>query len=146
MTILDAQAVVALLVGEPAAEEVGALLRDPGDPSCISAVNVAEVIDVLVRIMGRDLREVDEKLDWLEAGGMQVMAVDEVVGRTAGRLHAENYRRRDRPLSMADCIALGTAIVLAQPLATSDPPLAATAREQGCAVVALPDARGERPR
>jgi hypothetical protein len=34
---------------------------------------------------------------------------------------------------------------LAQPLATSDPALAAAARLEGAAVIGLPDARGRRP-
>ena len=145
MTVLDAQAVVALLLGEPAADEVAALLRDAGHPVSISAVNVAEVVDVLVRVMGRTHEEVAEKLDWLSAGGLMVIPVDEGIGRTAGRIHAERYHRRDRPLSMADCIALATALVVREPIATSDPPLAATAAVEGCDVVPLPDSQGRRP-
>ena len=145
MTVLDAQAVVALLRGEPAADEVADLLRRPGQPVSISALNVAEVVDVLVRVLGRTYEEVSEKLDWLSAGGLVVIPVDEGIGRTAGRIHAERYHRRDRPLSMADCIALATALVGREPFATSDPPLAATAAVEGCEVVPLPDSQGRRP-
>lgn len=145
MTVLDAQAVVALLLGEPAADEVAALVRDTGHPASISAVNVAEVVDVLVRVMGRTHEEVIEKLDWLSAGGLIVMPVDESIGRIAGRIHARRYHRRDRPLSMADCVALATAITHREPIATSDPPLAATAIAEGCDVVPLPDSQGRRP-
>ena len=145
MTVLDAQAVVALLLGEPAADEVAAMTRDSGHPVSISAVNVAEVVDVLVRVMGRTHDQVIEKLDWLSAGGLVVVPVDEGIGRIAGRIHAERYHRRDRPLSMADCIALATAITQREAIATSDPPLAATATLEGCDVVPLPDSQGRRP-
>lgn len=145
MTVLDAQAVIALLLGEPAATEVAALLRDPQQPASVSALNVGEVMDVLIRITGRTADEVAEKLDWLIAGGLRVVAVDEDLARVAGRLHAEHYHRRDRPLSLADCVALATAVRLGEPLATSDPPLAATASATGCRVLPLPDSLGQRP-
>ena len=145
MTVLDAQAIVALLLGEPAAAEVAALFRGPGPSVSISAMNVAEVVDVLVRVMGRTYEAVSEKLDWLSAGGLVVVPVDESIGRSAGRIHARRYHRRDRPLSMADCIALATALTHRQPIATSDPPLAAAAAAEGCDVVPLPDSQGRRP-
>ncbi len=145
MTVLDAQAVVALLRGEPAAPDVAALLRDPSDRVSISAANIAEVIDVLVRLMGRNLEEVVERLDWLGAGGLTVVAVDEGIGRDAGRLHARRYDRKTSPLSLADCLALATARALQTALATSDGPLAAAARHENCDVIALPDSRGRRP-
>jgi len=145
LTVLDAQAVVALLLGEPASPEVAELLRDPERPASISAINVAEVIDVLVRVTGRRHDEVIEKLDWLVAGGLTVVSVDDAIGRTAGRLHATRYHRRERPLSLADCVALATALASGEPIATSDPPLAVTAREEGCDVIRLPDSQGRRP-
>lgn len=145
LTVLDAQAIVALLVGEPAAADVEAILRDQGDRSLISAANLAEVIDVLVRLKGRTLEEVTEKIDWLMAAGLAVVPVDEEIGRVAGRLHAALYDRTKRPLSLADCLALATAITLADAVATSDRPLAEAARTQECRVISLPDSAGRRP-
>ena len=81
----------------------------------------------------------------LESGGLHIAAVDADIGITAGELHARHYDRKTSPLSMADCVALATSLSLAQPLATSDPALAAAARLEGAAVIALPDARGRRP-
>ena len=98
---------VALLIGEPAAAPVAAMIRDPRERSVISALNVAEVIDVLVRMRGRTVAEVAEKLDWLAAGGLEVVAVEESIGRAAGRIRADHYDRRRRPISPADCVALG---------------------------------------
>lgn len=137
---------VAALIGEPAANEVEALLRDPSDRAAVTAVNLAETLDVLVRHQGWPPDEVEEKLRWLTIGGLAVVPVDEVIGLAAGRLHAEHYHRTRRPISLGDCIALAAAQVLETPLATSDPALIATAVETGCPVVALPDARGRRPR
>jgi PIN domain nuclease of toxin-antitoxin system len=142
---LDSQAVVALLIGEPAAPEVAELLRDPAQPVSISAVNVAEVVDVLVRVMGRRRDEVIEKLDWLAAGGLRVVSLDEDIGRAAGGIHATRYHRRERPLSLADGVALATALARGESIATSDPALAVTATEEGVDVIWLPDSQGRRP-
>ena len=121
------------------------MLRDPADPATITAANLAEVIDVLVRGHGNPLADVRERLDWLMASGLEVRAVDRSLGLLAGELRARFYHRQHRPLSLADCIALAAALVASDTLATSDPPLAATARELGVRVHALPDARGLRP-
>ncbi len=145
MTVLDAQALVAFLTGEPGAVEVAALLRDPGDPAVISAVNVAETLDVLVRIKGRTQEEVEERLDWLAAAGLIAAPVDDAIARHGGRLRAKHYNRAQRPVSMADCMALATALARGGRLATSDAPLATMARAEGCAVVPLPDSSGARP-
>ena len=135
---------MAALTGEPAAVEVEALLRDRDDAACISAVNVSEVLDVLIRHQGWLPDGIEEKVRWLTLGGLQIVAADEAVGLLAGRLHARHYHRTRRPLSLADCIALATAMSLGQRLATSDPALLAGAAEEGCRYTALVDARGQR--
>ena len=145
MTVLDAQALVAFLTGEPAAVEVAALLRDPGDHAVISAVNVAETLDVLVRIKGRTPGEVEERLDWLTAAGLAVVHVDDAIARHGGGLRAKHYDRAQRPVSMADCMALATAVARGDRLATSDAPLATMTRAEGCALVPLPGSSGVRP-
>ena len=63
----------------------------------------------------------------------------------AGELHAKHYDRKTSPLSMADCVALATAAALAEPLATSDPPLAAAAQAEGVTILGLQDVNGRRP-
>lgn len=85
MSVVDAYAIVAAMVGEPAAAEVEALLRDREDPPLISAIDLAEVIDVSTRILGYPGEQVLERTDWLLAGGLTVVAVDEELGRTVGR-------------------------------------------------------------
>lgn len=145
LTLLDAQAVVAALTGEPAAAEVEPLLRDTVDRPRISAVNLAEVLDVLVRLQAWAVDDVTEKIDWLQAGGLEVVAADPDIGLQAGKLHARLYDWSKCPLSMADCLALATAQALDQSLATSDPALAMAARGEGVRIAPLPDRRGVRP-
>ena len=122
-----------------------ALLRDRSDAVRISALNAGEVLDVLVRHRSIPAEDVRERLSWLGLGGLEVVPVVEAVGLTAGELHARHYDRSARPVSLADCVALATALRLSDRLATSDPPLAQIARAQGCEVIALPDVRGRRP-
>lgn len=137
MTVLDAYAVVALLRDEPAAAAVEALLTDPLAEPTISAINVAEVLDVLVRVHGRTATEVAERLDWLAAGGLVTVDVDDEIGRRAGALHAGHYHRTRSPLSLADCVALATALARDDALATADAPLMEAARAKGCPIKAL---------
>ena len=81
----------------------------------------------------------------LVEAGMRIVPVDESLAGRAGELRARHHRRGVSDVSLADCTALATSVSLDTPLATSDPALAAAARSEGCAVVALPDARGVRP-
>lgn len=142
MTVLDAQAIVAFLLAEPAAPEVRDLLRQA--PS-ISASSWGEVVDNLLRVKGRTVDDVTQRLDLLIAGGLHVTPVDEAFGRAAGLMRARHYHRRRRPISHADCVALATAQALGQPLATSDPAIAAVAASLGVGLIPLPDSAGVRP-
>jgi PIN domain nuclease of toxin-antitoxin system len=110
----------------------------------VSASNFAEVLDVLVRLQGWPAEDVEEKLRWLTVGGLRVVALDAPLALSAGRLHARHYHRSRRPVSLVDCAALATALALHERLATSDPALLAAAADEGCGVIALPDARGNR--
>jgi uncharacterized protein with PIN domain len=145
MTVLDAQAIVAFLVDEPAKPEVEALLLDEVERAAVSAGNLAEAVDVLTRIHGNGAKIVLERLDWLEVGGLNVVPVDSDIGRRAGSLRARHYDRASRPVSLGDCLALATAIRRGTRLATADPHLLAMAGDEGVEVLALPDSRGRRP-
>lgn len=111
----------------------------------ISAINLGEVIDVMTRIFGRGYQETMDALVLLESGGLRIADVNADLGIDAGRLHAKHYHRTSSPLSMADCVALATALMLREPMATADPPLAAAAHAEGLTVVGLPDSEGRRP-
>lgn len=120
-------------------------LRSPTQPAHISALNLAEVVDVLTRIYGRPTAATMDALLLLEAAGMRIVPVDADLGLAAGGLHARLYDRRTSPLSMADCVALATAMSLNEPLATSDPPLALAAQNEGVEVFRLGDSSGQAP-
>lgn len=139
MTVLDAQALVAFLLDEPAADAVSELLRAPSNAAVISAINLAELIDVLVRGYRRPRADVEEKLDWLVTGGLEVIRTDEGMGRVAVRIRSEDYHLTRSPLSLADCAALATAVARQDALATADAPLARAAERRGVQVIRLPN-------
>lgn len=145
MTVLDAQAVIAGLTGEPAMPEVTALLRDRDSIPTISALTIAEVMDVLVRARRQRVEACDDRLALLYAGGLEVVQVDEQVGRLAGLLRARHWHRDRRSVSMADSVVLATGMTLGEPIATADAALIAAARAEGHPVIVLPDSQGRRP-
>lgn len=142
MSVLDAYAVIAYLRGETCADEVIELLRDP---TVLTAVNAAEVVDQLVRVFGQDADDVHADLALLASNGMTLRSVSAELGLEAGRLRARHYHRVRRAVSLADCVAAGAALAERRPLATSDPALAALVREEGGEVHALPAGDGTRP-
>lgn len=138
MTVLDAFALLALLKGEPAANEVAAILRT-GD-GVLTVVGVAEVVDHLVRVAGQDDDEV--ALDLAQLGLLDAPALDAATAFAAGAARARHYHRRNRAVSLADCLAAETARSAGAPVATADPHLLDLCRAEGIAVVALPDSQG----
>lgn len=140
-TLLDASALVAFVRGEPAAEEVADVLRS--GQAAVAAVNVAEVVDVLVRRIGLPEDEVGVALDRLVAL-LEVRPIDVGLARRAGEIRVRRYSRDAAPLSLADCHCVAAAgpddVVL-----SSDGPLLWAAQAEGVAVRGLPDSRGRRP-
>jgi predicted nucleic acid-binding protein len=143
-TVLDASALVAFLTDEPARDPVEALLRRRPPPS-ISAVNLAETIDVLVRIRGDDESSVRDRVDWLIVGGLEIEPVWLPIARAAAAIRGRHYRRVRAPISHADAVCVATALTLGSALATSDADLAAVARSLRVPVIALPDSTGRLP-
>ncbi len=135
-------AIVALALDEPAAAETEATLRR-GDCTA-SAVNLAEALDQLGRVHGRSAAELRATFEPVLGAALGVVAADEEVAWRAAELRRRYYRRRDSELSLADCIALATALE-GDRLTTADPPLARAARAEGIDVLALPDSGGRRP-
>ena len=131
-----------MLKGEPAAAQVELLLRRH-DP-LISSVNLAEVIDVLIRRDGFAETEIRGLIDPLLQKELKVISVSGELAWSASYLRARHYHRRDRPLSLADCIALATSIEFGR-LATADALLAQVARDEGVDVVGLPNSEGVVP-
>ncbi len=139
--VLDAYALIAALVGERARVEVEPLLPD----GVVCAPNVAEVLDVCVRVHANEERTVRERVGWLINGGLEVAVLEVAVALDAGALRARHYRRRRCEVSQGDCFALALAKHRRLALATADPDLAAVARAEEVELVGLPDSHGKRP-
>lgn len=138
--LLDAYAAIAFLRGEPAAKEVGRLLEQ--GEAVMHPLNVGEVLDRMSRLNGADPDDVEADL---ALAGVHPVDVDPVILVDAGRWRGRHYHRKDRPVSLADCVAGLSAVVLDLPFATSDRSCAEMVREEGGEVLALPDTRGRRP-
>ena len=140
MIVLDAYAVIALLRGESAAAEIRDLIG--GDEAAtLSPVGVAEVLDYLVRLAGAE--EEEALLDLAQLGLAEPDALVPAVAAQAGLLRARYYHRRDRALSLADCVVAEAARYLDAPVATADPALIDTCEAEGIRTVVLPDGRGD---
>ena len=139
--VLDAYAVIAALVGERARADVEPLIPR----GVVASPNLAEILDVCVRVHGNEPSIVRERIGWLLSGGLEVAVLDRDLALAAGALRARHYRRRHREVSLGDCFALALAKRQRTGLATADPDLAAAARGEDVEVVSLPDAKGRRP-
>lgn len=138
--LLDAYALIAVLRGEPAADELRLVLES--NDAQIHPLNLAEVLDRMVRLAGADADEIEGDVAVLGVRTADVRTADLV---DAGRWRGRHYHRSDRPVSLADCVAAVAAVRGGMPLATSDPACAAMVREEGGALLALPDSTGKRP-
>jgi PIN domain nuclease of toxin-antitoxin system len=141
--VVDAGPVVSLLLGDAAAPEVAATLT--GRDARISAVNVGEVMDVLMRVHRIPADDAVETIwRFLDDVAAAVPASAEHAER-AGQLRARHYHRRHRDVSLADCFVVAVAGEDDE-IATSDSAVAHMASVEGREVLALPNARGRRPR
>jgi ribonuclease VapC len=141
--LLDAFALIALLRDEPAADEVETILRR-GD-AAMSAVNLAEALDVLQRIDRVDRARLEVITGPLVSESVRVLVVDEPTARDGADVRARRYHRSRAPLSLADCLLLAAARQVDAPVATADRPLAKAAEAEGIDIATLPDSRGKRP-
>lgn len=139
MIVLDAYAVIAVLEVEYAAPQVRALIEGDED-TALTVLGAAEVVDYLVRQVGRD--EAEAALDLTQVGLADSPSLDPPLATQAGLLRARHYNRRTRAISLADCVAAATARSLNASLATADPALLDTCVAEGIAVIPLPDTTG----
>ncbi len=138
MIVLDAHAVLALLKGEPAAAQVGDLVRK--DAARLTALGTAEVVDHLVRVVGA--ADEEAALDLAQLGIAEAVPVDAEVGLRAGLLRARHYHHRERAVSLADCVAAEVARKAPTSLASADPHLLDLCTDEGIGVIPLPDSTG----
>ena len=107
----------------------------------MNVLNRAEVINRLAR-RGAPADTVAADLDTL---GISFQSLTIEVADQAAKLRTQHYHRSQRPISMADCVALATATELGSALATSDVHLASTCVEVGCRVVEIANSKGVYP-
>jgi predicted nucleic acid-binding protein len=132
--LLDAFALIALLADEPAADEVEALLR--GGEAAMTAVNLAEALDVLQRVQGISFERLQTLTTPLMGERIKLLPIDEPIARRAADIRARRYHRTSAPLSLADCILLA-ATGESDRLATADGPLIRVAEAEKVQVSAL---------
>ena len=133
--LLDAFALIALLADEPAADDVEALLRR--GEAAITAVNLAEALDVLQRVEGISRERLESITMPLVGERMTFVAIDERIARDAADIRARRYHRTRAPVSLADCILLA-ATGESDSLATADAPLIRVAEAENVLVKVLP--------
>jgi predicted nucleic acid-binding protein len=139
VTLLDANALIAVIRGEPAMERVLAILREGS--AAMTAINVAEVFDSVARRAGISHARVAEVVEPLFEGPLTPIPVGMGLARRAGELRTAHYHRKRHPLSLAD------AVLLAAPgpddkIATSDSDVLAVAAELGIETIQLPPSSG----
>jgi predicted nucleic acid-binding protein len=134
--LLDAYALIAFLVGGPAAARVRAILRE-GD-AAVATANLAEALDVAGRIYGLAIERSVEVLDPLLEGPLTPVALDVPVAQRAADIRAEHYHRSTRPISLADAVLLASAGTVDR-IATADPDVLAVAKSMQIAVIELPE-------
>ena len=133
-TVLDAYALIALRLDEPAAEDVERILRS-GD-AAITSVNYGEALDRLVRARGLPEPRVRAVFEALLDTSLRRIDVGFLVVETAVRLRAKHYHRERRPLSLADCICVASAGSDGA-VATADEAMLAMAEAEGIRTVPL---------
>jgi len=133
--LLDAYALIAFLVGGPAAPHVRALMREGG--TVVATANLAEALDVSQRVHGLPIGRAMEILDPLFEGPLMALPLDVAVARRAAEIRASHYDRSSRPISLADAVIIASASG-GDRIATADSDVLAVARAAGLESVALP--------
>ena len=133
--LLDAFALIALMRDEPAADQVEVLLR--AGEVAITAVNLAEALDVMQRIQGISRERLQEVTVPLVAERIKLIPTDERIARDAADIRARRYHRTRSPLSLADCVLLASAGP-SDSVATADAPLVRVAEAENIKIITLP--------
>jgi PIN domain nuclease of toxin-antitoxin system len=144
MTVLDSQALLALLFDEPAADRVEEILRGSDGVPQASGITCGEVTDVLVRRTGHRADEAWTIIQDFIGGGLEIVPVNEAIGHQAGLLRSRHWHRDRRSVSLADCVVLATGMLNHEAIATADAALIGAARAESHPVIVLPDSQGRR--
>lgn len=135
MTLLDAYALLAFLIGGPAASQVRAILREGG--AAVATANLAEVLDVSERVHGLPIPRTVEVLEPLLEGPLTPVPLDFDVARRAAEIRARHYHPSSCPISLADAVLIASARE-GDRIATADDDVLAVAGVEKLEVIALP--------
>ena len=135
MTLLDAYALIAFLVGGPATHQVRAILRE-GDAG-VATANLVEVLDVSQRVYGVPTSRTLETLEPLLEGPLTAVRLGLTVARRAADIRARHYHRSSRPISLADAVLIGSA-ESGDRIAAADPDVLAVAEAEKIGSIVLP--------
>jgi predicted nucleic acid-binding protein len=135
VTLLDAYALIAFMVGGPATPQVRAILRE-GDAAVASA-NLAETLDVSQRLYHLPIPRAMEIVESLLEGSLTAIALNLEIARRAAEIRATHYHRSSRPISLADAILIASAKP-GDRIATADPHVLAVTQAEELEPLALP--------
>lgn len=138
MTLLDAYALIALLLDEPAAAEVETLVRRRD--AAATTTNLIEALDVSHRVRGLPIERARATLEPLLEGAIAVIPLDRAFAERAAELRVRHYHRTSCPISLADSVLLASAGPHDR-IATADPDVLRVAAAEGLETVALPGGR-----
>lgn len=136
MIYLDAYALLAMLRRERAAPKIRQILKGD-EPTAVVSINLAEVVDTLVRRDEVAEEKVRETVAPLLEEVIQVIGADAAMAWRAAAIRGEHYRRRTSEVALADCFLLAAASA-DDAIATADKPVQKAARKEGIRIVALP--------
>jgi predicted nucleic acid-binding protein len=134
VTLLDAYALIAFLIGGPATQQVRAILRE-GD-AAVATANLAEALDVSQRVHGVPIPRAVEVLEPLLEGWLTAVPLDSNLVRRAAEIRAGHYHRSSRPISLADAVLIASANQ-GDRIATADPDVLAVAKAEKLESIAL---------
>lgn len=124
MTLLDANALIAVVRGEPAMERVLGVIREGA--TAMTTVNIAEVYDSVARKTGLSYADIGEVIEPLLHGSIAPIPVNVALARRAAEVRSAHYHRNRQALSLADCVLLASAGENDK-IATADPDVLAVA-------------------
>jgi PIN domain nuclease of toxin-antitoxin system len=144
VALLDAYAIVALVIEEPAGAEVEEIIRS--GECAVVVTNLAEAIFTVRRTHRWTLEQTSAVLDpMFLTGVLRIVSSSEEDAWQGAELRVKHYDRKTRAVSLADCFLLAHGLAADDVIATADQPLASAAAEEGVRVIGLPDTTGARP-
>jgi predicted nucleic acid-binding protein len=103
----------------------------------MTAVNLAEALDVLQRVEDIPADRLDMYITPLLSESVELLVIDETIARRAADIRARRYHRSRAALSLADCILLAAA-GSSDTLASGDATLIRVAEKEGVSALRLP--------